>query len=561
MNAGEDYRPWFEKYPPLLKAQTDILKSAGFELDSEILTKEHRIQFSGYSKADPKRKLFVKFSAAFPSAAPRIFDDQSSDLLTRHHRSACRQLCLFGFNENRWNAELSVADALKEAEELIEKFKSETNTQDGQPPEPVTLSVIYAQEAAILIPPPISTFADFAQLKSSTGKFSGKFAYEGDVKKGPVKGRGIILEAIFGANKIKCTHPFFNHIGNHGREIHGDWFYIDKSPTQKEIPDILKTYYQKCRASKKVDHYWIALIFREESQTSSQSRLTWLVYRAKQEGADLIRTFPYIQQERSARIPGLEGLEGKRITLVGCGSLGSKIAANLAASGLNRINLVDFDYFEPNNSVRHELGVECFGLYKDKALLNRLCSLNPSVVENGKCFTFQVASIAPFNIEQHFYNFVKESDLIIDTTAIHSVSHFINEIAFEFQIPALFATVTNGAWGGEIVRTIPGKTPCWVCWLDQYYDNKPPSAPDLTAEIFAPGCDQPTFTGTIYELGMVANLATSMAVDTLLGTKDFSKNYIMWSGKDKTGQPIFLTEILTINHQKECFLCGSRNEI
>lgn len=74
----------------------------------------------------------------------------------------------------------------------------------------------------------------------------------------------------------------------------------------------------------------------------------------------------------------LQGLENKRVTIVGCGSLGSKIAANLAASGVNRFNLVEYDYYEPLNSVRHELGVEWFGINKAKALLSRLCSLSIS---------------------------------------------------------------------------------------------------------------------------------------------------------------------------------------
>jgi molybdopterin/thiamine biosynthesis adenylyltransferase len=209
--------------------------------------------------------------------------------------------------------------------------------------------------------------------------------------------------------------------------------------------------------------------------------------------------------------------------------LGSKIAANLAASGVNRFRLVDYDYFEPNNSVRHELGVDYFGLNKENALLNRLCSLNPAVAGNSMSFNFQVGSINPFASEQQFCNLINDSDLIIDTTGIHPVSRFLNQLSFELRVPILIASVTNGAWSGEIVRIIPGRTPCWLCWLDQYSESKPPSAPELSGQTFAPGCDQPTFTGTTYDLGIVACLATSMAVETLLinnGNPDFTKNYI-----------------------------------
>jgi len=448
---------------------------------------------------------------------------------------------------------------LQEAEQLISEFKDENKTTENQPPEPITRTVIYMPETAILVPPPISTFKDFDQLKSPFGRFSGKFAYEGDSKK-ETKGRGIILQAEFGAKKYYSHQAYSDYFKNLGKEINGDWFYLKNPPTQENLQSVLNQCFEKARASKRIEYYWLGLIFNEETGRANQFRLTWLLARAHIHSLgkyQLIRTFPYIDQERYARIPGLEDLDNKRVAIIGCGSLGSKIAANLAASGLRRFTLVDCDYYEPNNSVRHELGVESFGLNKEKALLIRLSSLNPSVMEGSKSFTFHVGGPNFFEPERHFISLIKESDLIIDTTAIHSVSHFINELAFDLKIPAVFATVTNGAWGGEIIRVVPGKTPCWLCWLEQYYKASPPSAPESTAKIFAPGCNQPTFTGTTYDMGMVANLATSMAVETLLGSKDFSKNYIQWSGKDKTGQPIYLTEILPTSHQKECCLCGS----
>ncbi len=60
--------------------------------------------------------------AAILGAAPRVCDTPASKLLSRHQRIDSRQLCFFGFNEKRWSATLSVADALAETEELISKL-------------------------------------------------------------------------------------------------------------------------------------------------------------------------------------------------------------------------------------------------------------------------------------------------------------------------------------------------------------------------------------------------------------------------------------------------------
>ncbi len=555
MSVNRDYKRWFEKDPPLFAQQQEILEAAGFALVRETFD-EGAIQFVGHSKSDPGRKLIVVFPETFPSSAPKVYDSHPSKLLIRHHRIDSRQLCLFGFDESRWCATLSVKDALVEAEQLIAEFKDVGVSVEHQPPEPLTRSVFHIPETAMLVPPPISTYEGFGQLKHKSGKFRGKFVHEGDQKK-ETKGRGIVFEADFGAETIKCFSQFSGLLRNHGKDIAGEWFYLEEPPTQENLPEVVKKCFQKVQGSKKADFYWIALVFQEEVGAQNRTRLTWMVIRTNSTGhPHLVRTFPYIQQERYVRIPDLDGLEQKRAVLIGCGSLGSKIAANLAASGVNRFGLVDFDYFEPNNSVRHELGIEYFGMNKEKALLERLCSLNPVVAEHSSTLTFQVGGIGSVALEQQFYDLLKDADIMIDCSGVHSARHFLNEISFERGIPLVVASVTNGAWAGEIIRMVPGKTPCYLCWLDQYYNHKPPSAPLAKGEVFAPGCDQPTFTGTTYDLGIVAGLATSMCVETLLsgGEKtDLSKNYIRWSGRDKDGNQIFLTEALSTDFQKECW--------
>jgi integrative and conjugative element protein (TIGR02256 family) len=64
----------------------------------------------------------------------------------------------------------------------------------------------------------------------------------------------------------------------------------------------------------------------------------------------------------------------------------------------------------------------------------------------------------------------------------------------------------------------------------------------LAGELFAPGCDQPTFTGTSYDLGIVAGLATSMCVEMLLPQReqaDFAKIIFDGPVKMKTESRLF----------------------
>jgi uncharacterized protein YcgL (UPF0745 family) len=130
-----------------------------------------------------------------------------------------------------WSATLSVADALTEAEKLISEFKDGNATLENQPPEPITRSIPYVPETAIFVPPPISMFNNFAQLKSLTGKFSGKFIHETGLKNG-TRGRGIILTANFGEERLDCPGPFSSYFGTSGKPINGDWFYL-KDPLRR----------------------------------------------------------------------------------------------------------------------------------------------------------------------------------------------------------------------------------------------------------------------------------------------------------------------------------------
>lgn len=65
-------------------------------------------------------------------------------------------------------------------------------------------------------------------------------------------------------------------------------------------------------------------------------------------------------------------LRQKKIALIGAGSLGSPLAANLLRTGLGSLLLIDPDTFEDANLGRHVLGVDSLGQSKVKALANKL---------------------------------------------------------------------------------------------------------------------------------------------------------------------------------------------
>lgn len=67
----------------------------------------------------------------------------------------------------------------------------------------------------------------------------------------------------------------------------------------------------------------------------------------------------------------------KTAVLIGCGSVGSLVAMELARSGVGRFVLIDTDVLEVHNICRHQCGFEDLGRHKVDAVRDRVLNINP----------------------------------------------------------------------------------------------------------------------------------------------------------------------------------------
>ncbi|MCJ8343955.1 ThiF family adenylyltransferase, partial [bacterium] len=96
----------------------------------------------------------------------------------------------------------------------------------------------------------------------------------------------------------------------------------------------------------------------------------------------------------------------KKVVLIGCGSVGSRIAEILVKSGVSNITLVDFDFFTTDNLYRHSLGASYLYCSKVLALKDslewNLPNLNIQVkieeletlIKSKEIFDFDIAIVA-----------------------------------------------------------------------------------------------------------------------------------------------------------------------
>jgi len=89
---------------------------------------------------------------------------------------------------------------------------------------------------------------------------------------------------------------------------------------------------------------------------------------------DLSKSYEYFQPEK----------QRTRIHIVGCGSVGSTVAENLARCGVTRFTLWDFDVVEPRNLANQMFRERDVHKPKVEALLDILCEVNPKIREDAE---------------------------------------------------------------------------------------------------------------------------------------------------------------------------------
>ena len=87
---------------------------------------------------------------------------------------------------------------------------------------------------------------------------------------------------------------------------------------------------------------------------------------------DLSKSYEFFQPEK----------DDSRIHIVGCGSVGSTVAENLARCGLTRFTLWDFDTVEQHNIVNQMFRQQDVGRLKAEALKDILTDINPDIAQH-----------------------------------------------------------------------------------------------------------------------------------------------------------------------------------
>jgi integrative and conjugative element protein (TIGR02256 family) len=150
-------------------------------------------------------------------------------------------------------------------------------------------------------------------------------------------------------------------------------------------------------------------------------------------------------------------LKDRKVAVVGCGSLGGKVAVMLARAGVGHFLLVDDDIMLPDNVVRHELDWREMGRHKVDGVARRIGLINPAAscdIRQYRLGGQQSSGSVEMLIER-----LATCDLIIDASADPKVFTYLGAAATIGKKALLWAEVFGGGFGGLVARHRPDREP------------------------------------------------------------------------------------------------------
>lgn len=245
-----------------------------------------------------------------------------------------------------------------------------------------------------------------------------------------------------------------------------------------------------------------------------------------------------LRYSRHLLIPEV-GLEGQRklkaasVLLVGSGGLGSPIALYLAAAGVGRIGIVDYDVVDPSNLQRQIIhDTHQVGVLKVESARNRLLALNPFVQVDvyNEVFTSQNAE-----------RIAADYDIFVDGSDNFPTRYLLNDLAVLSGKPFVYGSIFR--FEGQVSIFDARHGPCYRCLFPE------PPPPDTV-----PSCADAGVFGVLP--GTIGSIQATEVIKLILGIGEpLIGKLLLYDALEMSMQAIYLRK------NPRCKVCGESPEI
>jgi adenylyltransferase/sulfurtransferase len=195
---------------------------------------------------------------------------------------------------------------------------------------------------------------------------------------------------------------------------------------------------------------------------------------------------------------GMDGqlkLKAAKVLLVGAGGLGAPLGMYLAAAGIGRIGIVDFDIVDFTNLQRQIIhGTKDVGRKKLDSAAETMQDINPYV---------QIDKYEVPLTSDNALDIIKDYDMVIDGTDNFPTRYLVNDACVLLKKPNVYGSIFR--FEGQATVFAYGDGPCYRC----LYPEPPP--PGLV-----PSCAEGGVLGILP--GMIGIVQATEAVKLILGT-------------------------------------------
>jgi molybdopterin/thiamine biosynthesis adenylyltransferase/rhodanese-related sulfurtransferase len=233
---------------------------------------------------------------------------------------------------------------------------------------------------------------------------------------------------------------------------------------------------------------------------------------------------------------GMEGqlkIKNAKVLMVGTGGLGAPLGLYLAAAGVGRIGLVDFDVVDFTNLQRQVIhGTKDVGKKKLESAAESMLDINPYVQIDK--FDLALSS-------ENALDIIKDYDMVVDGTDNFPTRYLVNDACVLSGKPNVYGSIFRFE-GQATVFAYPGG-PCYRC----LYPEPPP--PGLV-----PSCAEGGVLGILP--GLIGMVQATEAVKLILGT-----------GEPLVGRLMLYDALamrfreLKLRRNPECPVCGDHPTI
>ena len=245
-----------------------------------------------------------------------------------------------------------------------------------------------------------------------------------------------------------------------------------------------------------------------------------------------------LRYSRHLLIPevGLEGqrkLKNSSALIIGTGGLGSPVALYLAAAGVGRIGLVDYDVVDKSNLQRQVIhGTSTIGKLKVESARDKLVDLNPDI--EVVIYNEPYTSANAMRIAAGY-------DVIIDGTDNFPTRYLTNDVCVFLGKPNVYGSIFR--FDGQLSVFYAREGPCYRCLFPE------PPPPGLV-----PSCAEGGVLGVLP--GTIGTLQATEALKILLGTGDsMIGRLLLYNALDMS------FDFVKLKKNPKCRVCGPDADI